>query len=964
MNTPLQEKGKWDERPNAAASLWSNNGLVFGDFFERSADPIWIFDPKDRVFVDCNAAAVSLMRAHDKAELLGRTPDELSPPKQPDGRKSSESVEATIDEVRRSGSLRFEWVARRFDGENLPLQVLITPILFNGYEMHVIVSRDISIRKQAEAAARESEQLLASIADNLSEALYRTGPHHELIFANPAYLRLSGYESQAEMQSTPREKLYARPADRERLLGLLERDGAFRNEEIEYIRRDGTHWWGLTNSVAIRDPKTGVVLYHVGSVADITERKQAADEIRTLNATLERRIAERTAELTASEARLRTLVEHAPEAIVVFDGDTAKFLSSNAPACELYGCDAEELTRLGPADVSPEFQPNGRLSRELAREKMDEALAGGTPVFEWLHQHKSGRLVETEVRLVRLPAEGPRLLRASITDQTERYRREKMQHATFEISEAVHTTEDLASLYARIHTIVKGLMPAENFYIALADPGGQTFSFPYLVDAHDLSTTPLPLDKGWTGYVMRSGKPLLAGSYNAVSADGKVVLAENGERVEAVDCGARLASIWLGAPLAFRGSNIGVLVVQDYENPRAYGDEEKKILTFVGAQIAQAIERKRAEQALRESEEKFRALFEASSQGVILHDENQYLAVNPAAVRILGYRSQDELIGLSPGETSPPIQANGESSQTLAGKHIQECMTNGKARFEWLARRASGESIPLEVILTRIEWRGRQIIQAAISDISERKRAEAELLRTLAREKELGQLKNSFVSMVSHEFRTPLGIIQSSTEILADYLDKLDPADRREQLDSIVKNTRRMANLMEEVLVLGRLDAGKMDFHPGPVDLRAFCQRTVDEISAATERRCAVMLNCECESNELQADESLMRHIFTNLLSNAVKFSDPGQPVRFDVRRDAKEVTFTIADQGAGIPEADLPHLFNAFHRGGNVGHVAGTGLGLTIVRRCAELHRGQIKIESVVGKGTTVIVRLPVISD
>lgn len=1095
MTTPIPHERKWTERSNAPARVWGHDAVMFEHFFERSADAIWILDPARRVFVDCNDAAVELMHARGKAELLLKRPDELSPPRQPDGSESAQRVDILLEEVRRNGSVIFEWVVRRLDGVEIPLRVLATVVQANGRELHVIVARDISQRKLAEAAVRESERLLVSIADNVSEALYRTGPQHELIFANRAYLRLSGYESLAEMQSVPRETLYACAADRERLLRKLIQDGAFQNEEIEYIRRDGRHWWGLTNSVAIRDPETGAIQYHVGSVADITERKhaeaawresearfrrmfekstdaislldvktgvfvdvneatarmlghrnaqalinttpaqdspelqpdgrrsdekaadgiaralregstrfewlgkradgtvipmqialtsvglpeqpqllvvtrditerkRAEEEVRQLTATLERRIEERTAELRDSEARLRTLVEHAPEAIVVFDGDTGRFLSCNAPALELYGYEQSELTRLTPAEVSPEFQPEGGRSAELARVKMDEALAGGTPVFEWMHKHKSGRLIETEVRLVRLPAEGRRLLRASIADDTERRRRERIQHSTYEISEAVHTTDDLPSLYARIHAIVKTLMPAENFYIALADPNGRTFSFPYLVDAHDLSTAPLPLDQGWTGYVLRSGKSLLAGRHKAVTSDGATVVADDGERVAAADCGAPVATIWLGAPLTIRGRTFGVVVVQDYENPRAYAEEEKRILTFVGGQIAQAIERKRAEQALRESEEKFRTLFEASSQGVMLHDERQYLEVNPAAVRILGYRSQAELVGRHPRDTSPPVQANGERTDELAQKYITECLAKGSVRFEWLAQRATGESIPLEVVLTRIEWSGRQIIQAGITDISERKRAEEELLRSLAREKELGQLKNNFVAMVSHEFRTPLGIIQSSTEILADYLDQLDPAARREQLESIVKNTRRMANLMEEVLVLGRLDAGRMAFNPSPLDLRVFCQRIVDEISAVTERRCPLVFSCECDESEVQADESLLRHIFGNLLSNAVKFSDPSKPVEFSVLRAADDLIFTVRDRGAGIPAADLPWLFNAFHRGRNVGHVPGTGLGLTIVKRCVELHRGQIKIQSEVGQGTTVTVGLPALAN
>ena len=154
---------------------------------------------------------------------------------------------------------------------------------------------------------------------------------------------------------------------------------------------------------------------------------------------------------------------------------------------------------------------------------------------------------------------------------------------------------------------------------------------------------------------------------------------------------------------------------------------------LIRASIIDNTERKRAERALRESEAKFRALFEGSSQGVVLHDENQILEVNPAAVRILGCQSPQELLGKHPSELSPPFQPNGESSEVLARKHIEECMTNGSARFEWLACAPDGREIPLEVTLTRIEWSGRQIIQAFITDITERKRAQAALAESEAR---------------------------------------------------------------------------------------------------------------------------------------------------------------------------------------------------------------------------------------
>jgi len=370
--------------------------------------------------------------------------------------------------------------------------------------------------------------------------------------------------------------------------------------------------------------------------------------------------------------------------------------------------------------------------------------------------------------------------------------------------------------------------------------------------------------------------------------------------------------------------------------------------------------RKKAEEALRESEGKFRALFEASSQGVVLHDDKQYLEVNPALAQMLGYDSPDQLIGLNPGLTSPTTQPDGQNSIEAALKHIQACLTQGNVRFDWMARRKNGEEIPVEVILTRVELGGKQIIQAAVIDITQRKAAEAELLKSLAREKELGQLKSNFVSMVSHEFRTPLGVIMSSAEILENYLDQLEPEDRREQLVSIRKNTRRMADLMEEVLVLGMVEAGKLDYKPTALDFPAFCRRLVDELQSATNNKCLVQISTPEDVNSAFADERLLQHVFNNLLSNAVKYSPAGSIVHFEIERDGDSAVCRIRDHGMGIPDSDLERLFSAFYRGRNAGQLPGTGLGLTIVKRCVELHRGKIKVESTVGRGTTVTVKLP----
>lgn len=243
---------------------------------------------------------------------------------------------------------------------------------------------------------------------------------------------------------------------------------------------------------------------------------------------------------------------------------------------------------------------------------------------------------------------------------------------------------------------------------------------------------------------------------------------------------------------------------------------------------------------------------------------------------------------------------------------------------------------------------------------AELRQAHEELNEALSQERELGELKSRFVTMVSHEFRTPLGVTMSAVEIMRQFDERLSPEKRRELCDEIYASTCNMAGLMEQVLLLGRVEAGKLGFKPATIDLEDILRRLIDETQSVTHRKCPIRLDVAGDVSHAKGDEALLRHIFTNLISNGVKYSPEAQPVEIRLRRDGADAVIEIADKGIGIPAQDLLNLFEAFHRGGNVGNIPGTGLGMTIVKRCVELHRGLISVKSEVGRGTTFTVRLP----
>jgi signal transduction histidine kinase len=293
---------------------------------------------------------------------------------------------------------------------------------------------------------------------------------------------------------------------------------------------------------------------------------------------------------------------------------------------------------------------------------------------------------------------------------------------------------------------------------------------------------------------------------------------------------------------------------------------------------------------------------------------------------------------------------------------MNEMRTIGSVRqIEVHWRNRHGECLTILLSAETIKLNNTPHILSFAQDITQRKRAEGDLLKTLEREKELSQLKSNFVSMVSHEFRTPLGIIQSSAELLRDFHAKMLPDERQEQLQSVTRNTRRMTSMMEDILVLSRLDAGKLEFRPAPLDLNTFCRRIIDEVLSATNRRCPIALSLPSVLPEAAADERLLRHIFTNLLSNAVKYSEAGASVQLCVEQDGRDAVCAVRDQGIGISEEDQQELFQAFHRGSNVGSRPGTGLGLLLVKRCAELHGGEAQVRSKLSAGTIATVTLPV---
>ncbi len=242
----------------------------------------------------------------------------------------------------------------------------------------------------------------------------------------------------------------------------------------------------------------------------------------------------------------------------------------------------------------------------------------------------------------------------------------------------------------------------------------------------------------------------------------------------------------------------------------------------------------------------------------------------------------------------------------------------------------------------------------------QRMRAQNEMQLALDKEHELNEMKSSFISMVSHEYRTPLQAIVMSTQLLSDYGEKLNEESRLKYFEIISKSVKTMDTLLEDIITYNSIEGGKVDFLPTNIDVEKFCLNFAYEMQYFAKDKCKIDLTVNNGNCIASMDEKIIRQALTNIISNAIKYSKDGDTVELVVNVFDNEIEFVVRDFGIGIHEDDQRRIFEPFFRGKNVGASSGTGLGLAIARNTINSHGGSISFESKPGAGTAFFVRIP----
>ncbi|MEA5574940.1 ATP-binding protein [Anabaena sp. UHCC 0451] len=369
------------------------------------------------------------------------------------------------------------------------------------------------------------------------------------------------------------------------------------------------------------------------------------------------------------------------------------------------------------------------------------------------------------------------------------------------------------------------------------------------------------------------------------------------------------------------------------------------------------------ERELRENRDQLATLLNCMSDAVIATNHQGIITfMNPASEKITGWQ-QTESLGK---DISNIFQIIDESTEQVREnpviKVLQEKQVVYLDEFTSLVTR-DGKRIPIGNSASPLRRQPHAISGAVVVfwDLSERRQKEY-LEQALEKEQELNRLKSLFISTVSHEFRNPLAMIQTAVELIEMQGTKLTAAKRNTYLSRIYGAIQSMERLMEDVLFMGKAEAGYLGYNPAPIKLDKFCRELIEEFSLIKNSSHQIVFNCHLHNPDAVMDEKLLHYLFINLLSNAAKYSPPEKEIALNLTGDLVNETaiFQVKDQGIGIPETDQKQIFDSFYRASNVQSIHGNGLGLVIVKKCVDAHNGQIEINSQLGKGTTFTVTLP----
>ena len=897
------------------------------------------------------------------------------PPEQIVGRPGLEFVHP--DDVRETGSMFALTTARR-DGSAIEVRLRHKDGTYRTFEAVsnilrekdqitglLVSSRDISERKRGAtlqsalyriadtaSSAEDLNQLYATIHRILGELMYAKNCYIALLADHGKTLTFPYHVDEKDPDPPPRpfghglteyvlrsgQPLLATPAMVAELIerGEVIRSGTPSMGWIGIPLKTGEQSYGALvlqsyePDVRFGEKEKEILTFVSQQIANAIEHRRSQEELRE------------------SEAKLRAVAESAASAIYIHNG--ARFLYVNPATVAMSGYTREELMAMRPAELAHPFERSKLEQRTRAR------LAGseehGRYEFKVVTRHGEERWLDaTNSRLI---FDGQPAIACTAIDITERKRAETLQSALYRIADVTSSAEQLPEFYAKIHAIVGELVYARNFYIALYDAPTQTITFPYAVDEADVfpsPATPVPIGRGLTEYVLRTGQSILA----APDVFDELIAAGEVESVGAPSVD------WMGVPLKKGQQTFGVLALQSYTEHVRFRPNDLDLLTFVSQHVASAIEHKRNEEALRRSEARYRSLVQSAVYGIFRSSiDDRFLDVNPALVSMLGYDSAEQLVGVTLGEE---VYADPADRERL----VQLCLRTGRLESEEVRwRRRDGALITVRlsgrpVLNERGEAEGFEIIA---EDVTEHRQLE-EQLRQSQKMEAVGRLAGG----VAHDFNNLLTVIKGYSELMVDELPAKDPM--REEVEEIRKAADRAASLTRQLLAFSRQQV----MAPKVLDLNTVVENMDKLLRRLLGEDVELHTVLDRHLGAVKADPGQIEQVLMNLAVNARDAMPRGGKLTIETRNASLDELYArehatvkagnyalvaVSDTGIGMDPLTCTKVFEPFFTTKEQGK--GTGLGLSTVYGIIKQSGGYIWVYSELGIGTTFKVYLPLV--
>jgi len=889
--------------------------------FFTSPDSVNINRLSDGMYVSVNKGFVNML-GYSESEVIGKTSLELNIWEDPENRKN------LVDLLNQYGKVEnFDALFRHKDGHKVIGLMSASVIELDGIQHILNITKDITSRKKIEDALSREQFLVNSLMDNIPDHVYFKDIESRFIRINKSHAESFGLTDardaigKSDFDFFSSEHARAAYEDEQKIIKTGE--VIVKAEKLTW--EDKPPKWSSSVKLPLRD-LNGEIIGTFGISRDITDQRKAEEQYYLL------------------ACALRGI----NECVSITDMND-KILFLNQAFTKTYGFIEDDLKE---ENINLIRSPNNPA--DISAEILPETLKGGWH-GELLNRKKDGSefLVSLSTAVVKDSEGEPIALIGVANDITDRKRIETENKIIYEITRGITTTSNLDELLELIHRSLGKVVYADNCFVALHDMRTNLFSFPYFIDKFDTTPSPTSMGKSCTAYVFRTLKPLLL---------TQKIFSNLVEENEVVLVGSPSPS-WIGIPLKTPSRVIGVLVLQHYEKENVYSENDMRFLMSIGGQIALAIERKQAEQALMESEKNLNESQKIAGLGSYNLDFSTGTWTSSGILdSIFGI---DETYDKSIKGWTDLIHP--EWRQVM-NEYLEKEVIGQHKKFDKeykIVRRSDGSE-------RWLHGQGELVFDAnnnicnlfgTIMDITARKLAEEEIKLKNELLQAINAEKDKFFSIIAHDLRGPMSAFVEVTKILADDIQAMTLEEIKEIITSMRDDSANIYSLLENLLEWSRLKRGVMEFNPVRIQLSSVIQGSINIISASANAKSIEIISDVADSLFISADKHMIETVIRNLISNAVKFTRTGGKVILSATELAgSPIEISIADSGIGMSPDLRSKLFQINEKTSRPGTdgEASTGLGLLLCKEFVEKHKGRIWVESEEGKGSVFTFTLP----